>query len=78
MPSGHRLVEQAVRERGSYRQAAIGIPAHFAHLNKIALGEREPELALAVVLEREWGIPVEAWPSLREPVEELLRLRGAA
>lgn len=69
---------KAVRDRGSYRAAAVGLSAHFTHLHKIVQGKREPEIGLAVVFEQRLGIAVEEWPSLREPVKELLRLRGVA
>lgn len=57
---------------------ATFLPGHFAHIHKIAQGIREPDLDLAVAMERELGIRVESWPKLRPAVKELLRLRGVA
>lgn len=74
-------LQRELRRRGlSYRSATerLAIPAHFAHLQKVATGDCEPRLDLAVAIERELGIAVEEWPSLRQPVTELLQLRGVA
>lgn len=72
-----RLAE-AVKARGSVRAVAPQIPVHFSHLYRIVQGTRNPDLGLAVTFEREFGISVEEWPLLRDPVRELLRLRGVA
>lgn len=52
--------------------------ADHSFLHRVAAGSYDPHLALAVAIEREFGIPVEDWPTLRAPVRELLKLRGAA
>lgn len=75
----HAKVAAALRRRRtSYRRAAQKLPVHFSVLQKVATGLIEPNLTLAVAFEREYKIPADSWPSLREPVQELLRLRGAA
>lgn len=70
-------LQRALRSRGlTYRSAATFMPAHFTRLHKVVKGESDPSLALAVAIEREFGVAVEEWPSLREPIVELLRLRA--
>lgn len=63
----------------SWRRAAklLGRRDH-ALLHRVAHGKLDAHFALAVAIERELGIPVEDWPSLRKPVRELLKMRGAA
>ena len=72
-------LRRALRGRQlSYRRAAAILSAPFASLHQITKGKFPPDLRLAVAIEREFGIPVEDWPSLRQPVQDLLRLRGVA
>lgn len=63
-----RAAEMLLRKKG----------ADHSFLHRVAAGDYDPHLALAVAIERELGIPVEDWPSLRGPVRELLKMRGAA
>lgn len=74
-----RRLRSAMRRRSlSFRRLAKIVPAHWTELHRIAQGKTEPDLRLAVALEREIGLPVETWPSLRQPVQQLFELRKAA
>lgn len=75
-----RLRRALKRRKLTYREAveAHPLPAHFTRLHRIARGVCDPDLEMAVALEREFGIAVEEWPSLRQPLRELLKLRGIA
>lgn len=50
---------------------------HRTKLHRIAQGKTPPDLLLGLAIEHELGVPVEAWPSLRPAVEELLRRRAS-
>lgn len=61
MTGRERLKHWLKRSNVNQREAARIIGIHFTHLSQILSGRRSPGLANAVVIERETGIPVEAW-----------------
>lgn len=61
MNGRERLKHWLTRSNINQREAARIIGIHFTHLSQILSGRRSPGLANAVVIERETGIPVEAW-----------------
>lgn len=61
MDGRERLKRWLERSQINQREAARIIGIHFTHLSQILSGRRSPGLANAVVIERETGIPVEAW-----------------
>lgn len=59
---GSQLLAEAIRSRGlSVNRAGQGVGAAKGALSRILRGERSPELRLAVSIQREFNVPVEAW-----------------
>lgn len=61
MTGRERLARWMERSRLNQRQTAQIFGVHFAYLSQILSGRRSPGLANAITIERETGIPVEAW-----------------
>lgn len=61
MDGRERLKRWLDRSHLNQREAARIIGMHFTHLCQILAGRRSPGLANAIAIERETGIPVEAW-----------------
>jgi plasmid maintenance system antidote protein VapI len=66
MKPGHEQLADWIERRGfSQREAASFLGWHETFLSKILTTDRSPGLANAVKIERETGIPAEAWLSIR-------------